>query len=260
MHDGLGDGVVRGDLHLLRIAHEVQREALDAFLERRREQQRLPVLRHPVDDALDRRQEAHVEHAVGFIQHQDLDRIELGGAAFEVVEQAAGASHDDVGAATQVVDLRLHAGAAVQRGHVEAQATAVGLEAVGDLHRQFAGGHQHQRTRLARAVGRRGLRQALQQWQAERGGLAGAGLGAAEHVAAVQHQWNGLDLDLGGGFVAGFGQGAQQRGRKPEVFERHVVYFLRCVRKRGATGSKAGGCAECGWPGAFLGTALRAMF
>src|SRR3546814_11237360 len=60
------------------------------------EQQRLALLRHPVDDALDRRQEAHVEHAVGFVEHQYLDRVELGAAALEVVDQAAGGGDEDV--------------------------------------------------------------------------------------------------------------------------------------------------------------------
>src|SRR3546814_3169270 len=88
--------------------------------------------------------EAHVEHAVGFVEHQHFDRVELGAAALEVVDQAAGGGDEDVDAAAQVVDLRAHAGATEDGGDVQAQVAAVGLDAVGDLHRELARGHQHQ--------------------------------------------------------------------------------------------------------------------
>ena len=220
--DGLRDGVLRGHLHFLRVVEELQRQCLDARLEGRREQQRLALLRQAVEDALDRRQEAHVEHAVGLVEDQHLHRVELHAAAVEVVDQAARAGHQHVHAAAQLVDLRLHADAAEQRGDVELEVATVGLEAVGDLHRQLAGGHQHQRARLARA-GRRGfLAQAVEHRQRERGGLAGAGLGAAQHVAAGQHQRDRLLLDRGGGGVAIVGERAQQGRREAEGFERHV--------------------------------------
>src|SRR3546814_2730121 len=81
-------------------------------------------------------------------------RVELGAAALHVVDQAARGRNKDVGAAAQVVDLRAHAGATVDGGHVEVQVAAVGLDAVGDLDREYAGRHQHQRERLERALGR----------------------------------------------------------------------------------------------------------
>ena len=88
--DGLGDGVLRGDLHLLRVAHELQRQLLDAAP---RTSPRTAASGAcdgtRAEDALDRRQEAHVEHAVGFVQDQQFDGVEVGGAALEVVDQAA---------------------------------------------------------------------------------------------------------------------------------------------------------------------------
>ncbi|MNT29349.1 hypothetical protein D3C72_1650840 [compost metagenome] len=47
-------------------------QPLDFRRERGGEQQRLALRRQQVDDALQVRQEAHVEHAVGFVQHQHL--------------------------------------------------------------------------------------------------------------------------------------------------------------------------------------------
>ena len=56
--------------------------------------------------------EAHVEHAVGFVEHEDLDMREVERALAVVVEQAPGRGDEDVDAAPQLVDLRLHADAA----------------------------------------------------------------------------------------------------------------------------------------------------
>ncbi len=44
---------------------------------RRREQQRLALLRQRGDDAAHVADEAHVEHPVGFVEHEDLDPVEL---------------------------------------------------------------------------------------------------------------------------------------------------------------------------------------
>ncbi|MCW0435410.1 hypothetical protein NB723_000374 [Xanthomonas sacchari] len=222
--DGVGHGVARGGLDFLRVVHELAGQLLDAFLEGGREQQGLPVLLGQLgEDALDRRQEAHVEHAVGFVQHQDLDARQVHAAALEVVEQAARAGDQQVHAAAQRVELVAHAHAAVDGGAGDAQVLAVAAQAVVDLGGQFAGRGQDQRARLARAGAHRLRRsaQVLQQRQAERGGLAGAGLRAGHQVMAFQGDGNGLRLDRGGGFVALLGQRAQQEGRKAQGFERH---------------------------------------
>ena len=66
----------------------------------------------------------------------------------------------------------------------------VGLDVLGDLVGQLARRRQHQRAhRVARRRHARVLvlEHALQQRQREGGGLAGAGLGGAHHVAAGQH-------------------------------------------------------------------------
>ena len=42
----------------------------------RREEQRLPCLRAHRHDPLDRRAKAHVEHAIGLVEHQHPDRVE----------------------------------------------------------------------------------------------------------------------------------------------------------------------------------------
>src|SRR5262245_4509432 len=66
------------------------RDAAGVAVERRREEQRLALCRALIDDPVDRRAEAHVEHAVGLVEDQDPDAIEAEGAAREEVLETAG--------------------------------------------------------------------------------------------------------------------------------------------------------------------------
>jgi hypothetical protein len=52
--------------------------------------------------------------------------------------------------------------------------------------------------------------------QGEGGGLAGAGLGDAQHVTPVQGVGDGLGLDRGCGGVAGVGDSLKGRGRQAQ--------------------------------------------
>ena len=92
---------------------------------------------------------------------------------------------------------------------------AVVADALLDLRGQLTRGGEHQRARIARAAGAK----LLQDGQHEAGGLAGAGLGAGEHVAAREYGGNGFELDGGGNRVALFGHGTEQLGLEPESIE-----------------------------------------
>ena len=72
-----------------------------------------------------------------------------------------------------------------------------------------------------RLRGMRARARPLERWrdhrQHEGAGLAGAGLGDAEHVAAFERVRDGLDLDGGGGGVAGFGHGLKDPRVQREI-------------------------------------------
>ena len=74
--------------------------------------QRLTTGRHHGQNAPDVADEAHVEHAVGLVQHQHLELGERHGPLPEMVEQTAGRRHQDVHAALQHSALRVDVGAA----------------------------------------------------------------------------------------------------------------------------------------------------
>ena len=78
--------------------------------------------------------------------------------------------------------------------------------------------HQHERTFVAL-----GVAELVHGGQAERGGLARAGLRGGDQVAALQHLGDGLLLYGSGGAVTQLGHSLQCLARKAEVVEmRHV--------------------------------------
>ncbi len=86
---------------------------------RRAEEQRLLARRQVPEHAADVGQEAHVEHAIGFVEHEELEPGQLRVGHAEVIEEAAGRGDDDVDAAAERVLLRPHADAAEDGGAAE---------------------------------------------------------------------------------------------------------------------------------------------
>ena len=169
-------------------------------------------LRQELDDALDVRQEAHVEHPVCLVEDQDLDLAQVRDLLADEVEQATRGRNEDLDSCAQRLDLRVHRDAAVHDGRTQRDGPAVGPDTLIDLHRELAGGHEDERA--DRMAGRRergiGLRpEAIQDRQRERCGLAGTGLGRREDVTAGEHEGDGGCLHRCGCGVALFGDGLE---------------------------------------------------
>ena len=144
----------------------------------RREQRHLALRRRLLEDAFDRIDEAHSQHLIGLVQHQQGQTRELQGAAIHMIDDAAGGTHHDMHAAPQGVELRLVALAAVNGQHVKAlQVRRIALEGLGNLQSKFTRRHQYQHLRFV--PGKIDFRQRRQR---ERGGLAGAGLCLPQHI------------------------------------------------------------------------------
>jgi hypothetical protein len=142
----LGLGVLRLHRDLLRVLHELRAELGDALRVGGREQQRLALLGALARHGGDVVEEAHVEHAVGFVEHQGVQRFEREAAALQVVHHAAGRAHHDVRAVLQAGDLAAQRHAAAQGHDLDVvlgarQAADLGGHLVG----QLARGAQHQR-------------------------------------------------------------------------------------------------------------------
>ena len=125
------------------VAHRVVLVAvgddLDVAVEGGREEDGLALLGRGVEQALHRGQEAHVGHAVGLVDHDQVDLVELDVAALDEVLEATGAGDEHVDALAQGLALGAVADAAVDG---DGAATAGGqqrLQLLVDLLGQLAG-------------------------------------------------------------------------------------------------------------------------
>ena len=89
--------------------------------------------------------ETHVQHTVGFVQHQNFQVGQINGALLDVIEQPARGGHHDIGAALDGFDLRVDADTAKDHRSAQLQMFAIGAHAGFHLRRQFACWYQHQR-------------------------------------------------------------------------------------------------------------------
>jgi len=215
--DAVGGGIAGRDFNVDRVPQDALGELPNVIRVGGREHEILTLRRQQLDDAADGVDEAHVEHPIGFVQHQALYCAEVECALLDQVEQAARCSNQQVAAAVQGTDLRLQADTAEHDDCAQSGELTVAACALSDLSRQFTCRCQNER---ARQTSRNSV-ELLQDGQHEGGGLAGAGLGAGEHVAAGKNRGNGLGLDGSGVGVAFFGQGTQQLGLQPEIGKCH---------------------------------------
>ena len=154
-----------------------------------------------LQDASNVREEAHVEHPVCLVQHQDFEPVELGVGEAEMIEQSSRRGHDHVHAGAEGVLLGPHAhaaedGRARHRG-VHRELAQVLLDLSGEL----AGGGQDEGARHAATLGH----EPVEDGQQERRRLAAPRHGAGQHVAALRGAGEAHLLDA-----------AEEIGVKPE--------------------------------------------
>ena len=114
--DGLGGGGGFGHLDADRIVEELLGQPRDLGRHGRREEQDLLLGRGQLEDPLDVGNEAHVEHAIRFVDHEDLHSGQEQLAPFEVVQQPTGGRDQDVNAAIELEFLVVEGDPADQQG------------------------------------------------------------------------------------------------------------------------------------------------
>jgi len=188
------DRLVRRDVD----AHRVQDHApcqID-YLRRHcgRKEHRLPVPREKSEYSPDVRYEAHVQHAVGLVQHENLHVLQLDMALPDEVEQPARGRDQYIHAAVQALHLGILADAAVDDRRIDVQIFAVHYQVLVDLLGEFSRRSHDQRPDVSALAPAPVLCKALDYGQRESGGLPGPCLGAAEQVAACEQGRYGLHL------------------------------------------------------------------
>ena len=104
--DAVGGRRLRADVHLDRAVEHLVGQLADGLGHRRAEHQVLSLARDEAENTLHVLAEAHVKHAVGFVEHEMLDLAEINMALFVQIEQATGGRHQHVHPATKGLDLR----------------------------------------------------------------------------------------------------------------------------------------------------------
>ena len=196
------------------------RERGDGARHRGGKQQRLPLRRKLRDDFANVVDEAHIEHPIGFIQHEDFYLAEPQRVARYEVEQAPGGGDEHVDSVLHGAHLRAHRDAADHERGTGADVAAVSAEAIEDLAGQLAGRAQHQHTA---GLARRApfiREQMMQDRHRERRGFAGAGLRNPDHVASRHDDGNGLDLNRRRRGIFFFSECARDRFGKAEIMKR----------------------------------------
>ena len=212
------------DLNALWVLQERRSQVANFIAERGREQQALFVFGHQGQDFLHVMDEAHVEHAVGFVQDQNLNARQVEQALALQVQQAARGGHQNVNAALDAIDLGFHAHTTKHHGGLEAEVFAVIFNRLFNLSGQFAGRRQDQSAYgfAAKLVATR-FRQTelVKHGQRERSSFSCAGLGAGQQVMPCQNDRDRLGLDGCGGVVALLLHGLQNGRSQIQFFKFH---------------------------------------
>ena len=173
---------VRGHFDVHGIAGQALSQLAHMTGEGGAEHQGLTLGRRALHDGFDVIDEAHVQHAVGFVQDQHFQVVQHRSAGVQVVEQTAGGGNQHIQRTLQGLELvgvrhATHDGGHTQTLHV----TTVGVGSLGHLHGQLTGRGQHQHAgamdlALFATLGvvATGGNDALQRGQHEGGGLAAA--------------------------------------------------------------------------------------
>ena len=225
--DGLRDPGRRDRRPLLpdvqRIVEHVPRQLANRRRHRRAEEQRLAACRHVLENLANLRQKPHVEHPIGFVEHEVLDPIELRVRPAQMIEQPPGRRDEHVHAAAKRVLLRARADAAEHRGASDGRVHGEILHVGQNLRGQLARRDEHERARRAARL----ADDAVKNRQQERRGLAAAGFGGGEHVAAGERAGNRGSLDRSGSNETHLAHGTKQAGMEAERGKWHASIVCR---------------------------------
>ena len=133
MIDPISGRRLRSHFDFDRILQQPLNERHQRGWHRRREEQRMTLLRQDRDDLLDRRKEAHVEHPVRFIKDKCFEAIESHVALPHQIQQATGGRDENIDASCQRPLLWCVTDATDNDGLPQLEATTVCGEALVDL-------------------------------------------------------------------------------------------------------------------------------
>ena len=126
------------------VEHRVDR-SLDGGRQRCREEQGLALLGECCDDASDAGPETHIQHAVGLVEHEDLDVFQVHVVVLHQVDQTAWRGYQEVAALLELANLAFELGTAHDDDGLLVRVLAYGGDDLLDLGGELTRGRNDQR-------------------------------------------------------------------------------------------------------------------
>src|SRR6266849_8230203 len=241
MHDALGHAIDRrGDWrhrHLCGGSQHRCSEFGDGLRHGGGKQQRLPLRRQLRRDLADIMDEAHVEHAIGFVEYQVVDPVKPQRVALHEIKQPAWRGDEYIHATQESANLPSHRHAANCQGAGNSDVATIGTEAVEDLAGEFSrrAENQHATTFALSWYPLGG--EVVQDGEREGSGLAGTGLCYADDISSGESKRHGLCLDGSGDQVFFLGKCASDRFGEAETLkmDQPIAFQLATATSADAT-------------------------
>ncbi len=224
-HDGFVVVVFAGDRVRDRVVHVLLDQVLHVAIEGRREQQDLTLFGDRVEQPRDLRGEAHVGHAVSFVDDDEVRLLKAHLVAVDQVGQSARRGHSDVNSASEILYLAHHAGTAVKSGNPSALGPGERRQRTRHLLRKLAGRNEDQRGWHSTV----GLLHQLHNSETVGQGFARPGRRFAAQVATAERIGDGDGLDGKRGVDAFLGKDIYKARREAERSKcvHSIRFFLR---------------------------------
>ena len=175
-----------------------------------RKQHGLPLGGHLLQNTLDLRRKAHIEHAIGLVQHQRIYAIQPHRALLQMVNQSSGRGHNDVRVTLDGLLLHVHGGTANQDRCAQLYGAPHLLKRLFHLQRQLARGQQDKPAPLGR-------RESLDHGQSKRQCLPRPRLRDTDHILSFHGNGDGALLNGRGIFKPKPLDDSQQVGRQTKA-------------------------------------------
>ena len=226
----------RRNLHHRHIVQQPIRDLLDFRRHGGRKQQRLLLLRRFVDHAANVVDKAHIEHAIGFVQHKNFQIGKAHISLTNEIVEPSGRCDQHIHALFERLHLRSLSHPAEHHGGAQAQVLSVHFKVLVDLQRQLPRRGEHQRTDRPFPLRRGAFCQNLQDRHSKRRRFSRSRLGAAEQIPAFQHRRNRGLLDRRRLPVTRLPQRIQNRRDQMKLFKRHTIHpnFIYFFYSQGA--------------------------
>lgn len=205
----LGSGSDAADGEEDVVTHEVSGKALDVGRERGREHHGLTIFSvgHSLllDDATDLGFESHIQHAIGFVEDEELDIFHGETATLDEVYETSGSGDEEIAPPFDLAELVADVGSSIDADGGDAGAVEELLGLVLNLGGQLPGGCQDQALGICppSSDSAGGFRSAVPQHgdddgEQESSGLSGPGLGTRHEIPVRTGDGDGILLHRSG--------------------------------------------------------------